>query len=78
MNLVTCPKFEPVMSKEATLDTMRRCIEVGARFLVNKPIDANTIHNIWQHLDIKNLGMDNIVHLLQGSNQCRLLIFLLH
>jgi len=56
MNLVTCPKFEPVMSKEATLDTMRRCVELGARFLVNKPVDANTIHNIWQHLDIKIHG----------------------
>ena len=68
--LIVCPKFEPVMSNETTMDTMKRCIKLGARFLVNKPIDAHTINNLWQHLDLKDYSrMDYIKNLLKGSNQ---------
>jgi len=55
------------MSNETTMDTMKRCIKLGARFLVNKPTDAHTINNFWQHLDLKDYSrMDYIKNLLQG------------
>jgi len=55
------------MSNETTMDTMKRCIKLGARFLVNKPIDAHTINNLWQHLDLKDYSrMDYIKNLLKG------------
>ncbi|KAJ1270453.1 hypothetical protein BS78_06G053100 [Paspalum vaginatum] len=42
-----------MMSADTTWCTMKRSVEFGARFLVKKPLDGNTINNIWQHLDLK-------------------------
>ncbi|KAF8780730.1 hypothetical protein HU200_001337 [Digitaria exilis] len=58
-----------MMSEETTMDIMKRCVELGACFLVKKPIDSHTIHNMWQHLDIKNSRMDNIKNLLKGNGE---------
>ena len=56
------------MSTETTMYTMKRSIELGARFLAKKPLDANTIHNMWQHLDVKVLRLNKIKCLFQGRN----------
>ncbi|KAE8801823.1 two-component response regulator orr29 [Hordeum vulgare] len=55
-----------MMSTETTMYTMKRSIELGACFLVKKPLDANTIHSIWQHLDVKVLRLNRMKHLFQG------------
>ncbi|KAL6650545.1 hypothetical protein ACP70R_009470 [Stipagrostis hirtigluma subsp. patula] len=55
-----------MMSTKATFNTMRRCLELGASFLVNKPIDLKTIHNMWQHLNLKDQGMNKIKYLMRG------------
>ncbi|KAL6851563.1 hypothetical protein ACP4OV_020496 [Aristida adscensionis] len=55
-----------VMTTETTLDTMKRCVELGARFLVKKPLDTNAVNNIWQHLDLKLTRMEKINNLFQG------------
>ncbi|PVH35124.1 hypothetical protein PAHAL_7G109900 [Panicum hallii] len=66
-----------MMSNETTMDTMKRCIKLGARFLVNKPIDAHTINNLWQHLDLKDYSrMDYIKNLLQGNGEAHDLSYL--
>ena len=60
------PFSEPVMSVDLTWPTMKRSVELGARFLVKKPLDANTINNIWQHLDLKFYWWEKIEYLFQG------------
>ncbi len=55
------------MSTETTMCTMKRCVQLGARFLVKKPLDFETTQNIWQHLDLKVVRMEKIKGLLQGS-----------
>ncbi len=47
--------------------TMKRCVKLGAQFLVNKPLDAGTIKNLWQYVDLKVLRMEKIKDLLQGG-----------
>ncbi|WVZ84992.1 hypothetical protein U9M48_031957, partial [Paspalum notatum var. saurae] len=49
-----------VMSADTTWGTMKRSVELGARFLVKKPLDGNTINNIWQHLGSKFHRMEKI------------------
>uniref|UniRef100_A0A0D9W3N1 Uncharacterized protein n=1 Tax=Leersia perrieri TaxID=77586 RepID=A0A0D9W3N1_9ORYZ len=39
---------------------MKKSVKLGARFLVNKPLDAVTTQNIWQHLDLKVLRMEKM------------------
>nr|TKW03767.1 hypothetical protein SEVIR_7G064600v2 [Setaria viridis] len=58
-----------MMSNETTMDIMKRCIKLGACFLVNKPIDAHTIHNMWRHIDFGNSRMHNIKKSLQGNGE---------
>ena len=48
------------MSTETTMYTMKRSIELGARFLAKKPLNANTIHNMWQHLDVEVLSLNKM------------------
>ncbi|CAL5017635.1 unnamed protein product [Urochloa decumbens] len=55
-----------MMSVEMSWPTMKRCVELGARFLVKKPLDANTISDIWQHLDKTFLRWEKIKYLFQG------------
>ncbi|XP_044415322.1 two-component response regulator ORR29-like [Triticum aestivum] len=57
-----------MMSTETTMYTMKRSIELGARLLAKKPLDANNIHNMWQHLDVKVLRLNKIKCLFQGRN----------
>ncbi|CAL5017583.1 unnamed protein product [Urochloa decumbens] len=57
-----------MMSEETTMDIMKRSVDLGACFLAKKPIDAHTINNLWQHLDLEDPRMDNIMKLLQGNN----------
>uniref|UniRef100_A0A0E0KPA3 Two-component response regulator ORR29 n=1 Tax=Oryza punctata TaxID=4537 RepID=A0A0E0KPA3_ORYPU len=56
-----------MMSTETTIYTMKRCVKLGAQFLVNKPLDAGTIQNLWQYVDLKVLRMEKIKDLLQGG-----------
>ncbi|KAB8095309.1 hypothetical protein EE612_023263 [Oryza sativa] len=56
-----------MMSTETTMYTMKRCVKLGAQFLVNKPLDAGTIKNLWQYVDLKVLRMEKIKDLLQGG-----------
>ena len=58
--------FKAVMSADTTMYTMKRSIELGARFLAKKPLDATTIHNMWQHLDVKVLRLNRMKYLFQG------------
>ncbi|CAN6234670.1 unnamed protein product [Urochloa humidicola] len=58
-----------MMSEETTMDIMKRCVDLGACFLAKKPIDAHTINNLWQHLDLEDPRMDNIMKLLQGNGE---------
>ncbi|CAL5032872.1 unnamed protein product [Urochloa decumbens] len=55
-----------MMSVEIAWPTVKRCVELGARFLVKKPLDANTISDIWQHLDNKFLRWEKIKYTFQG------------
>ncbi|PVH35125.1 hypothetical protein PAHAL_7G110000 [Panicum hallii] len=55
-----------MMSVDLTWPTVKRSVELGARFLVKKPLDANTINNIWQHLDLKFYWREKIEYLFQG------------
>nr|TKW03731.1 hypothetical protein SEVIR_7G061500v2 [Setaria viridis] len=55
-----------MMSDDMTWPTVKRSVELGARFLVKKPLDANTICDIWQHLDHKLLKCEKIKYLFQG------------
>uniref|UniRef100_A0A0E0DCS2 Two-component response regulator ORR29 n=1 Tax=Oryza meridionalis TaxID=40149 RepID=A0A0E0DCS2_9ORYZ len=55
-----------VMSTETAMYTMKRCVKLGAQFLVNKPLDVRTIKNLWQYVDLKVLRMEKIKDLLQG------------
>ncbi|KAL6607007.1 hypothetical protein ACP70R_042660 [Stipagrostis hirtigluma subsp. patula] len=55
-----------MMSTTTTMDIMKRCVELGARFLVKKPLDAPTIRNLWQHLDLRALRMKKMSNLLQA------------
>ncbi|KAM3223969.1 hypothetical protein ACQJBY_057391 [Aegilops geniculata] len=55
-----------VMSADTTMYTMKRSIQLGARFLAKKPLDATTIHNMWQHLDVKVLRLNRMKYLFQG------------
>ncbi|KAG2571331.1 hypothetical protein PVAP13_7KG077365 [Panicum virgatum] len=45
---------ELLMSDEITWPTMNTSVELGARFLIQKPLGAETINDLWQHLDIRN------------------------
>uniref|UniRef100_A0A0E0KPA4 Response regulatory domain-containing protein n=1 Tax=Oryza punctata TaxID=4537 RepID=A0A0E0KPA4_ORYPU len=56
-----------MMSTETTIYAMKRCVQLGAQFLVKKPLDVVTIQNLWQHLDMKVLKMEKIKDLLQGG-----------
>ncbi len=58
--------FVSVMSAETTMSTMMRCVKLGARFLVKKPLNEETVGNLWQHVDLKVLKMEKIRELLQG------------
>ncbi|CAN6227673.1 unnamed protein product [Urochloa humidicola] len=60
-----------MMSVEMTWPTMKSCVELGARFLVKKPLDASTISDIWQHLDKKILKREKIQYLFQGIEETR-------
>ncbi|GJN37178.1 hypothetical protein PR202_gb26105 [Eleusine coracana subsp. coracana] len=55
-----------MMSIETTWPIIERCAKLGARFLVKKPLDTNTICNIWQYLDRKHLCMEKIKNLFKG------------
>ncbi|XP_052152545.1 two-component response regulator ORR29-like [Oryza glaberrima] len=57
-----------MMSTETTMCTMKRCVQLGARFLVKKPLDFETTQNIWQHLDLKVVRMEKIKGLLQDDS----------
>uniref|UniRef100_A0A0E0DCS5 Response regulatory domain-containing protein n=1 Tax=Oryza meridionalis TaxID=40149 RepID=A0A0E0DCS5_9ORYZ len=57
-----------MMSIETTIYTMKRCVQLGAQFLVKKPLDVVTIQNLWQHLDIKVLKMEKIKDMLQDAS----------
>ncbi|BAH92612.1 Os04g0348600 [Oryza sativa Japonica Group] len=60
--------FVSVMSAETTMSTMMRCVKLGARFLVKKPLNEETVGNLWQHVDLKVLKMEKIRELLQDEN----------
>ena len=60
--------FIPVMSVETTMDTMRRCVRLGACFLLKKPLSDDDVSNLWQHVNLKNLRREKIKELLQGWN----------
>ncbi|XP_052151355.1 two-component response regulator ORR29-like [Oryza glaberrima] len=58
-----------MMSAETTMSTMMRCVKLGARFLVKKPLNEETVGNLWQHVDLKVLKMEKIRELLQDPGQ---------
>jgi chemotaxis methyl-accepting protein methylase len=60
--------FESVMSTEATWPIMQRGVDLGARFLVKKPLDTIAIRNIWQYLDQRLQRMEKIKTLFKGYN----------
>ncbi|CAN6270595.1 unnamed protein product [Urochloa humidicola] len=60
-----------MMSMEMTWPTVKSCVELGARFLVKKPLDASTISDIWQHLDKKILKQEKIKYLFQGIEETK-------
>jgi hypothetical protein len=64
--LINFRLFGPVMSADTTWPMMKRSVELGARFLIKKPLDANTIDNLWQHLDLKFQRTDKIKDLFPG------------
>jgi hypothetical protein len=66
MKLINFRLLGPVMSADTTWSTMKRSVELGACFLIKKPLDANTIDNLWQHLDLKFQWTDNIKDLFPG------------
>ncbi|CAD6264058.1 unnamed protein product [Miscanthus lutarioriparius] len=55
-----------MMSADTTWPTMKRSVELGACFLIKKPLDANTINNLWQHLDLKFQRTNKIKDLFPG------------
>jgi hypothetical protein len=57
------------MSDEITWPTMKRSVELGARFLIKKPHDAKTINDLWQHLDTRN-RREKIEDIFQGWSNC--------
>ena len=59
------PFSEPVMSDEITWPTMKRSVELGACFFIKKPLDAEMINDLWQHLHIRN-RREKIEDLFQG------------
>jgi hypothetical protein len=63
------PFSEPVMSDEITWPTMKTSVELGARFLIKKPLGAETINDLWQHLDIRN-RREKIEDLFRGWRYC--------
>lgn len=65
------------MSADTTWPTMKRSVELGARFLIKKPLDANTMNNLWQHLDQKFQRADKIKALFPGWSYCDMFFFLL-
>lgn len=64
--LVLTLSFGAVMSADMTWHMMKTCVDLGARFLVKKPLDATTVNNLWQHLDLKFARMEKIKDLFQG------------
>ncbi|PUZ46646.1 hypothetical protein GQ55_7G098200 [Panicum hallii var. hallii] len=54
-----------MMSDEITWPTMKRSVELGARFLIKKPHDAKRINDLWQHLDTRN-RREKIEDIFQG------------
>ncbi|OEL16759.1 Two-component response regulator ORR29 [Dichanthelium oligosanthes] len=68
--LIICAEFGTVMSEETTMDIIGRCVKLGARFLVGKPIDTHTVQNLWQHLELEDSRrMHHIKQLLQGNGE---------
>jgi hypothetical protein len=63
------------MSADTTWPTMKRSVELGARFLIKKPLDANTMNNLWQHLDLKFQRADKIKALFPGWSYCDMFSF---
>jgi len=55
-----------VMSTKATIDFVMRCVKLGLRFLVNKPFESVTIHNLWQFLDLGDQKTQIISNFFQG------------
>ncbi|CAL4988069.1 unnamed protein product [Urochloa decumbens] len=55
-----------MMSNDTTWAIMKRCVELGARFLVKKPLDTYTVNNLWQHLEQKFARIKKIKELFQG------------
>lgn len=64
-----------MMSADTTWPTMKRSVELGARFLIKKPLDANTMNNLWQHLDLKFQRADKIKALFPGWSYCDMFSF---
>ncbi|XP_006653287.1 two-component response regulator ORR29-like [Oryza brachyantha] len=58
-----------MMSAETTMPTMTRCVQLGACFLVKKPLTEATVGDLWQHVDLKFLRMEKIRELLQDPGQ---------
>ncbi|CAN6371988.1 unnamed protein product [Urochloa humidicola] len=55
-----------MMSNDTAWPITKRCVELGARFLVKKPLDTYTVNNLWQHVDQKFAQMKKIKELFQG------------
>ncbi|CAL5028120.1 unnamed protein product [Urochloa decumbens] len=72
-----------LMSDDITWPTMKRSVEIGAQYLVKKPVDENSINNLWQHLDqnlhsqekIKFHIQEKIKELFQGIQGKRDAVF---
>ncbi|CAL5032870.1 unnamed protein product [Urochloa decumbens] len=64
-----------MMSDDITWPSMKRSVEIGAQFLVKKPVDENTINNLWQHLDKNFHSQEKIKELFQGIEDKRDAVF---
>ncbi|KAL6838609.1 hypothetical protein ACP4OV_031566 [Aristida adscensionis] len=65
------PNIQVIMMSTSTpMDLARRCVALGARILVKKPLNAPTISNLWQHLDARSIAlrMKQMMNLQQGPS----------
>jgi len=58
--------FDTMMSTMTIIDIVMRCVKLDAQFLVNKPLDSVTTHNLWQFLDLGDRKIEIIRNFFQG------------
>uniref|UniRef100_A0A0D9WE84 Response regulatory domain-containing protein n=1 Tax=Leersia perrieri TaxID=77586 RepID=A0A0D9WE84_9ORYZ len=58
-----------MMSAERTISTMRLCVQLGACFLVKKPLSNETVRNLQEYVNLKALRMEKINELLEDGTE---------